>query len=408
VLIIIAFSSCQNEKPEVNKEKDEPEVKKVLTDDELRTKADSLAQNILIIDTHIDVPYRLGVRWEDISVQTSGGEFDYPRAKKGGLNCSFMSIYVPPKYEGTGNAKNFADNLISLVEKITKEHPDKFSMATSTADVTKQFDKGLISFALGMENGSPIEGKLENLKHFYNRGLRYITLCHYKNNHICDSSNERNKKWNGLSPFGEEVIKEMNRLGIMIDVSHISDSSFYDVMNLSKVPVIASHSSCRHFTPGWERNMSDEMIKKLAENGGVIQINFGSSFLDNKIRLKEEENDNYVKSYTVNNNLNSDEERKFKRDYIRKNHPGYADVKDVVKHIDHVVKLVGIDHVGLGSDFDGVGDTLPDGLKDVSQYSNLVYELLKAGYSDEDIIKICSGNTLRVWSQAEKYAASVK
>jgi membrane dipeptidase len=382
------------------------EPNKILTDEELYAKADSLAKNIIIVDTHIDVPYRLGEKWEDVSQRTMNGDFDYPRSKRGGLNVAFISIYIPPKYEGTGKSKEFADGLILLVEDIANEHPDKFALAYSVADVTKQFNAGVISFALGMENGSPIEGKLENLKYYYKKGIRYITLAHVKNNHISDSSYETKKKWNGLSAFGEEVVKEMNKIGIMVDVSHISDSAFYDVINISKAPVIASHSSCRHFTPGWERNMSDEMIKALAKNGGVIQISFGSSFLNNEIRKKEERNENYIKNYIKDNNFGSKEAGELKRSFLKENHPGYANVKDIVAHIDHVVKLVGIDYVGLGSDFEGVGDSLPEGLKDVSQYPNLIYELLKEGYSDEDIKKICSGNLLRVWSAVEQFANS--
>jgi len=374
-----------------------------VTDEQLKAKADSLAKNIIIIDTHIDVPYRLEDKWEDISKST-GGDFDYPRAIKGGLNAPFIAIYSPAQYEGTGKAKPFADRLINFVENIANEHPDKFALAYSVADVTRQFSSGVISFPLGMENGSPIEGKLENLEYFFKRGIRYITLTHSKNNHIGDSSYDPKKKWNGLSPFGEEVIKEMNRLGIMIDVSHISDSAFYDVIRLSKTPVIASHSSCRYFTPGWERNMSDEMIKKLAKNGGVIQINFGTSFLRDDLRKKFKKISDIIKKDIKEKKLIGKAAKEYENKYLKEHHPGYANIKDVIKHIDHVVKLVGIDHVGFGSDFDGVGDSLPEGLKDVSYYPNLIFELLKAGYSDKDIEKICSGNILRVWSEVEKFA----
>jgi len=379
--------------------------KPISGDELLRIKADSLAKNIIIIDTHIDVPYRLHDKWEDISKNT-GGNFDYVKAVKGGLNAPFFAIYVSADYEGTGKSKPQAENLIAMIEKIVKNHPDKFAMAYSAADITKNFREGLISLPLGMENGSPIEGNLENLDYFYRRGIRYITLAHYKNNHICDSSNEPRRKWNGLSAFGEKVIKEMNRLGIMIDVSHISDSSFYDIIKLSRTPVIASHSSCRHFTPGWERNMSDDMIKALAENGGVIQINFGSSFLKDDLRKKMNSLRNMISGLIKEKNLKGKAAQEFRNEYLRQHHPGYASTKDVVKHIDHVVKLAGIDHVGLGSDFDGVGDTLPEGLKDVSGYPNLIYELLKAGYTEKDVEKICSGNILRVWSEVEKSAGN--
>ncbi|RPI72402.1 MAG: membrane dipeptidase [Ignavibacteriales bacterium] len=402
LLISLSFIACL-------KEMKEPERKieiAALSDDELQLKADSLAKNILIVDTHIDVPYRLNNKWEDISKRTNDGEFDYPRAMRGGLNAAFMSIYVPSNLEGTGRAKKLAEQLISDVEEIVKKNPDKFGMVYSSAEVTNQLNK-IISLPLGMENGSPIEGKLSNLKYFYDKGIRYITLAHAKSNHICDSSYDPDRKWNGLSPFGEKVIKEMNRLGIMIDVSHITDSAFFDVINITKTPVIASHSSCRYFTPGYERNISDEMIKVLAENEGVIQINFGSSFLKEEIFKKTSENTSYINQFIKENNYTREEARRFRREYIKENHPGYADVKDVVNHINHVVKLVGIDHVGIGSDFDGLGDSLPDGLKDVSKYPNLIYELLKEGYSDEDIKKICSGNILRVWGDVEQYAGDL-
>jgi membrane dipeptidase len=384
------------------KEMKEPE-KKTIPED-LGAVADSLAKNIIIVDTHIDVPYRLTEEWEDISKRTSKGDFDYPRAISGGLNAAFMSIYTPAELENKGTSKTTAKNLISLVEDLVKKNPDKFALAYSVADVTKQFNTGVISFPMGMENGSPIEGKIENLKYFYDKGIRYITLAHSKSNHISDSSYDENKRWNGLSPFGKKVVEEMNRLGIMVDISHVSDSAFYQVLEISKAPAIASHSSCRYFTPGWERNMSDEMIKKLAEKGGVIQINFGSSFLKKDIREKSSAVYSYISNYVSRNKLTPKEEKEFRTKYYAEHNPGYASVKDVVAHIDHVVKLVGIDYVGLGSDFDGVGDSLPEGLKDVSQYPNLIYELLKAGYSEKNIEKICSGNILRVWSEVEKIA----
>jgi membrane dipeptidase len=379
------------------------------TDAELRSEADSLAQRFIIIDTHIDVPYRLNRKMQDISVRTPTGEFDYPRAKEGGLNAAFMSIYVPASYEGKG-AKRFADGLIDMVERFTRDWPDKFAIARSPAELRAHVDVGLVSLPMGMENGSPIEGRLENLRHFHRRGIRYITLAHSKSNHICDSSYDPERKWKGLSPFGRKVVEEMNRLGIMIDVSHISDSAFYQVMRLSKAPVIASHSSCRHFTPGFERNMDDEMIKLLASKGGVIHINFGSAFLTSELQKKWEVGWPVVSEYMRANNLDEDHEAaiSFIKKYREEHGIGYADISDVVAHIDHVVKLVGVDYVGLGSDFDGVGDSLPTGLKDVSYYPNLIYHLLKKGYPDEDIRKICGENTLRVWAQVEEIAAQLQ
>jgi membrane dipeptidase len=281
-------------------------------------------------------------------------------------------------------------------------------MAESVTDIKKQFGGSKISIVLGMENGSPIEGDLNNLKYFYDRGIRYITLAHSKCNHICDSSYDEQRKWNGLSPFGVEVVYEMNRLGMLIDVSHVSDKTFYQIIEHSKAPVIATHSSCRHFTPGWERNMDDEMIKLLAKRGGVIQINFGSMFVSKKIQSVYQRRKKIVMKYVEANDLQGEERDEYYKEYVKKNPLGDADISDVVANIDHVVKLVGIEHVGLGSDYDGVSGQIPVGLKDVSCYPNLIYELLKKGYSEADIQKICADNFLRVWSDVERTARKLQ
>jgi membrane dipeptidase len=397
-LLLAGLWACQPETTDVA----EPEPAAPLNQKE---RAVQMAQEIILADTHIDVPDRLSGKMEDISIRTEGGDFDYVRAKEGGLNVVFMSIYVAARHQETGDAKEVADRLIDMVEKFATDWPDKFALATSVADVKEQFAAGKISLAMGMENGAPIES-LDDLRHFYDRGIRYITLTHSRVNRLSDSSFDSNRQWNGLSPFGKEVVGEMNRLGIMVDVSHISDEAFHDVMEISAAPAIASHSSCRYFTPGWERNMSDALIKKLAEKGGTIGINFGSSFLVDSIRKGEAG----IWRYFAENNIRSDSEegKEYARRYREKTGLGYADVSDVVAHIDHVVRLAGIDHVGLGSDFDGLGDSLPTGLKDVSFYPNLIYELLKKGYSEEDIAKICSGNVLRVWSEVERKAAGLQ
>jgi membrane dipeptidase len=369
---------------------------------ELKEKAQKLAQKYMIIDTHMDVPYRLKKKTEDISERTAAGDFDYPRAKQGGLDVSFMAVYVPAEYEGTGNAYKFADETIDMVEGLAKTWPDKFVMVRSVADVKKQFGWGGISIAMGIENGTCLEGNLANVKHFYDRGVRYITLAHSKANHICDSSFDPERKWHGLSPFGRKVVAEMNRLGMIIDASHISDDTFYQIIELSKAPIVATHSSCRHFTPGFERNMSDEMIKLLAEKGGVIQINFGSMFISGQVRQQWADLQKNLDDYVEANNLKGQEKDDYTEQYKREHPLQRVNVSDVASHIEHVIELVGIDYVGLGSDFDGVGDNLPDGLKDVSCYPNLIYELLKKGRTEQDIKKICSENFLRVWSQIEK------
>lgn len=371
--------------------------------------AAELAQSSIIVDTHIDVPYRINHEFVDVTVATEGGDFDYPRAVAGGLNAPFMSIYTPPESEADGTATALADSLIDMVEDIVARAPDKFAIAVSASDVRRQFSEGLISLPLGMENGAPVAGSMENLQHFYDRGIRYITLAHSKWNHISDSSYDDDKHWDGLSPFGEEVVRAMNDLGIMVDISHVSDAAFWDVMAITKTPVIASHSSARHFTPGFERNMDDAMIKRLGEGGGVIQINYGSSFLTEIANGYGDERKAAWKIHATDAGLegadgNPPEDY---RDTYLVDHPyPYATLAETLDHFDHVASLVGIDHVGIGSDYDGVGDSLPIGLKDVASYPNLVLGLIERGYSDEDIRKVLGENALRVWAEVEAYAAA--
>lgn len=371
-------------------------------------RAREIALSSIIIDTHIDVPYRIYDDWEDVSGATDGGDYDYPRAVAGGLNAPFMSIYTPASLEAEGESKARAEELIDLVERIVSSAPDKYAIALSPDDVESQFERGLISLPMGMENGSPIEGDLDNLRYFHSRGIRYITLAHSLSNHISDSSYDDNKAHGGLSEFGKQVVREMVRLGIMIDISHVSDDAFRDVLEIVDVPVIASHSSARHFTPGWERNMSDDMIRALADNGGVIQINFGSSFISEEARdysrRRSEAFDAFSES--IDGEPTPEQIESFNADFVAENGPyPYATLEQTLDHFDHVVELTGsVDHVGIGSDYDGVGDSLPIGLKDVSTYPNLVEGLLDRGYSEDDVRKILGGNLLRVWRAVEAAA----
>jgi membrane dipeptidase len=369
--------------------------------------AKEIAKKYIITDGHIDVPYRLEDEFENVAEHTAHGDFDFPRAVAGGLDAPFMSIYIPASLEQSGGSKALADKLITMVEDIVKAAPDKFALAHSTADVEANFAKGIISLPMGMENGSPIEGDLANLKHFYDRGIRYITLTHSKANHISDSSYDEERPAHGLTDFGKVLVKEMNNTGVMVDVSHISDEAFDDVMAITKAPVIASHSSARHFTPGFERNMSDDMIKTLAKNGGVIQINFGSSFINQSAIDYGNVRKEAIKMFTETNKLEKDstEITAFKKQYKIDNPYPYASLNDVLDHFDHVINLVGVDYVGIGSDYDGVGDSLPSNLKDVASYPNLIEGLLKRGHSEADIAKILSGNVMRVWKAVEVYAA---
>lgn len=380
------------------------------TDEQLRVLADQLAHKYIITDGHVDLPYRLKIKnfrlereYMDIPVQSSEGDFDYVRAKKGGLSAPFMSIYIPSHYQKTGKEKAYADSLIAMMHAIIKAHPDKFAKGETPQAINENFRKGLISFPMGMENGAPLL-KLSDVQYFYNKGIRYVTLTHGKDNLICDSSYDSLETWKGLSHYGRKVVKEMNRVGMMVDISHVSDKTFYQVMKLSTKPCIASHSSCRYFTEGFKRNMSDDMIKELGKNGGVIQINFGTSFLDEKARLDIQEKQKILGKIIKDKGLKEDDkEAKLIIENFQKEYPIlFADVETVANHIDHVRKLIGIDHVGIGSDFDGVGDTLPTGLKDVSQYPNLIFALLKRGYTEGDIAKVLYQNVWRVWSKVQQ------
>ena len=374
-----------------------------------------LAHKYIITDGHIDLPYRLRVKnfrldreYLGIPIQTSEGDFDYVRAKEGGLDAPFMSIFIPSSYQSDlAEAKALADTLIGMVDGIIEAHPDKFAKGESPGMIDENFKRGRISLPMGMENGAPIR-TLDDLPYFYKKGIRYVTLTHGKDNHICDSSYDTTSTWNGLSPYGFELVRAMNEIGMIVDVSHISDKTFYQVMEYAKAPVLATHSSCRAFTPGFERNMDDEMLKALGQNGGVIQINFGSSFLDPDFEKSRAQNRTKLNDLLEKKGLTADDpEAKPIIDKFRKNNPTlFADVQRVADHIDHVRKIAGIDHVGFGSDYDGVGDSLPTGLKDVSAYPNLIYELLKRGYSDEDIEKICYKNVWRVWHKVNAVAAS--
>jgi len=372
-------------------------------------RAAQLAQEFLIIDTHIDLPYRLHETPEDVAVATEDGHFDAVRARRGGLDAAFMSIYITARLQEEGGGRELADELIDLVEDLQTQAPETFAVARSVADVRNLFAADIFALPLGIENGAAIETDLSALQHFYDRGVRYITLAHSEPNLICDSSYSEDRRWNGLSPFGRDVVAEMNRLGIMVDISHVTDDTILQVLELTQAPVIASHSSCRFFTPGFERNIPDDLITRVAEGGGVVQIAFAPSFLNDAAQKQAEELWPLMRTFMKENDvaMGSPKFRARLDEYYAEHPKVVVDVTDVADHIDHVVELVGIDHVGLGSDFDGITET-PVGLEDVSKYPNLIAELLRRGYSEDDIRKICGENLLRVWSDVERVAAELK
>lgn len=396
-IILMALASCS------------PKSTTETSDDALRTRAAELAQQNIIVDGHIDLPYRLiekkyvvGVQSIDTIISTGLGEFDHTRAVKGGLDAPFMSIYIPLEYQSKPDmGKALADSMINAVEGIVRLLPDKFALAKSPNEIEQNTREGKISLPMGMENGAPIGNNLENLQYFYDRGIRYITLTHNKDNQICDASRDSSHTWQGLSPFGEMVVAKMNELGIMVDISHVDDSTFYDVIKVTKAPVIASHSSCRALAPGVARDMTDDMIRKLGENNGVIMINYYTAFLDSSVGA----NSRMLSALLREKGLSSEDSLAQPLiEQFRKDHPVTVDVETVANHIDNVVRVAGIDHVGIGSDYDGVDGNLPKGLEDVSTYPNLIYTLLKRGYSEDDIAKICSGNVFRVWREVERVA----
>ena len=381
------------------------------SESKISLNADEIAQDSLILDSHIDVPYRLwsqhleGLEIDDISGPTNG-DFDFIRARKGGLNVPFFSIYLPASTEEDGTSHKMANDLIDMVEDIVTLYPEKFLLIKSVDDLSSLTNKNIVGIALGMENGAPIQGDLSRVEYYYDRGIRYITLTHSKTNHISDSSYDENIQWHGLSEFGKTLIEEMNKVGLMIDISHVNDEAFYQAIELSQVPVIASHSSLRHFTPGFERNVDDVMLNKLAEKGGVLQINFGSSFISQRPRDYMDLMNNFLELKFGQSREGVSEEviNEARKEFFSKNKYPYATLDEVLDHFDRVINLVGVDHVGIGSDYDGVGDTLPIGLKDVSSYPSLIEGFLERGYSREDIDKILGGNLIRVWKEVEEYA----
>ena len=324
---------------------------------------------MFVLDSHCDTPSQI-LSLRDLSLDNELAHVDYPKLKKGNVDGAFFALYIPASMD-TDDAKDYLLRLMGGVKRTLAENPDKAALTVSMSQALENKKKGLFSLFLGLENGSPLgdsEDAFENLQKLYNAGVRYITLCHSTSNQICDSCASTTPKWNGLSPFGKRLVAEMNRIGMLVDVSHISDSAFYDVLACSTKPVVATHSSCRALADH-PRNMTNDMIRELAARGGVIQINFYPVFLDSEFAAR----------FSSSGDL--DLER-----------PSYKLIAD---HIDHVVSLVGVDYVGIGSDYDGIEIT-PDGMEDISMMPKLFDELRRRGYSEEDLDKISSGNFFRV------------
>jgi membrane dipeptidase len=387
VTIIVMTSSCRNSPAK------DPDLK-------LRQEAERISRTSLILDSHIDWPDFVLADPEDISMQTSLGDFDLVRARKGGLDAVLSVAYISPDLD-TGTGRLMVDSMLKIIRHYPDTYPEKFAVSNTPAEVRGNFAKHLFSLVPCLENGSPVGDDLQYLQYLKDQGIAYITLCHSKTNQICDSNFDPERKWNGLSPLGSELIREMNRLGIMVDISHSSDSTVVQALRISEAPVIASHSSCRHFVPGFERNLPDDLIRAIAEKNGVIMVNFCTQFLDSVCLRNTEEIQQILESRNLN--YDSKEGNDLIMEFAKTNRL-VCDSRQLVDHIEHIIKVAGIDYVGLGSDFDGIGPLKPADIPDVSGYPVIIYELLKRGYPEDDIVKILSGNFLRVWEEAQKAA----
>lgn len=366
----------------------------------------ALAQDAVIVDTHIDAPGELRGAWRDLVTDTDR-EFDWPKAQTGGLDVAFMSIYTSPVQDADDTAYHAANQQIDAMWALAARAPEKFVVLTSPRDIAKLAKPGRVLLPLGMENGAPIGDDLSKLTFFFDRGIRYITLAHSAANRLSDSSYGAERKWNGLSPFGREVVAEMNRLGIMVDVSHLSDPAALEAVKLSRVPVVATHSGMRHFTPGFERNVSDDVAKAIAAKGGVVQITFGTGFVNPKAAADMQAKFRERAALQKRNEAAKasgravEDEAAWSKAWDASHPVPTTEMQAVVDQIVYAVKLLGADHVGIGSDFDGVGGELPNGLRTVADYPNLIAGLQRAGMSDGDIRKVLGSNLLRVWTAVE-------
>ncbi|MFN8348154.1 MAG: dipeptidase [Spirosomataceae bacterium] len=383
----------------------------------LLKKAKKIHDKAFTLDTHADTPMLLSRGGFDITkdndARATNSKVDYPRMKRGGLDAIFFAVYLgqgPRNPEAHEAAKKRALGIFDAIHTTLKNTGSQAELATTPEDAVRIGKTGKRVIFIGVENGYAMGHDLPMLQKFYDLGARYMTLCHSSNNDICDSSTDsKGAEYQGLSPLGEQVVKEMNRLGMIIDVSHVSDSTFYDAIRLSKVPIVATHSGARAVC-NHPRNLTDDMLKALAKNGGVIQLNLLSDYIktippspEREAAMKSLYEKYGIKDRRGMATLPEAEQQKARAEFmdLNKKYPiQLATVKDAVDHIDHIVKLIGIDHVGMGADFDG-GGALADCF-DVSQYENMTVELVRRGYSKKDIEKIWSGNFFRVMKAVEK------
>lgn len=375
-------------------------------DERLWQKALKLHRSSIVVDTHNDITTMMIDENYDIG-QSSVGKYhtDLARMKEGGLTAEFFSIYVDKKYAKEGGSARRALDQIDLVYRAAEKYPNQLMMATSVADIRRAKKEGKVAALMGIEGGHAIENSLSALRDFYRLGVRYMTLTHNNTNDWADSSRDE-PRHNGLTDFGKEVVREMNRLGMLVDVSHVSDKTMSDVLDISTAPVIASHSSARALS-NHPRNIPDDLLRRIAKNGGVVMVNFYTDFIDQKAYDADKARDARLKPQVdaLNEKYKNDPKRleEETNKLMAANPLPPTPLSVLIDHFDHIKQVAGIDHVGIGSDFDG-GITLPEGMRDISQLPNITYELLRRGYSEADIRKVLGENFLRVFSEAERIA----
>jgi membrane dipeptidase len=364
------------------------------------TKAQA-APPAVTVDTHADTPSEYLKHPFDLGVVNSTGHLDYPRMKSGGLDAEFFAAYVPAKYAGKGAAA-YCMTIMETIHRMVDRYPSWARFANGTADIRADAKAGKRAILIGIEGGHAIEDSLDLLRAFYRSGARYMTLTHTNTNNWADSSGDE-EKHNGLTPFGRQVVLEMNKLGMLVDISHVSDKTFYDAVAVSKAPVIASHSSARALCAN-KRNMDDDMLRALARNGGVAMVNFYPAFLSNDqmeaSRARDKKLAPELAALKAKDPGEGEEYDKGVEALHAANPLPKVPWTLIVDHIDHMVKVAGIDHVGIGSDFDGI-PTVPEGMEDVSKLPRIREELARRGYSEGDIRKIMGENFLRVFAEAE-------
>jgi membrane dipeptidase len=371
-------------------------------------RAKQLHDRAIVVDSHADTTQRLIFdKTFKIDVRNKDGNVDVPRMRDGGLDAVFFSIWVPSDVTGPPAVKRAMDQ-IDAVREAARLHPKDFVLATTAADVRRAAAERKIAALMGMEGGHMIDDDMRLLRNYAALGVRYLTLTHFKNNNWADSSTDQ-PKHNGLTAFGKDVVRELNRLGVMVDISHVADKTFYDALAVTTAPVIASHSSCRVIA-NHPRNMNDDMLRALAKNGGVVMINYHAGFLSEEFRVASEKKSGNVvvkmaamsKKCGGNDACTTLEGERIDHEAMMSGELPKVTWEKIIEHIDHAVKVAGADHVGLGSDFDGA--TMPLGMEDASKLPKITEALLKRGYTEADIQKILGGNVLRVMEQVERVA----